>query len=76
MRRGDIAAAIRFEVPVEFREHMAMRTAMPASNAMRRVVVAEKFNMAVGASSEATFVRPILAVTTVFRQPTSSERND
>jgi hypothetical protein len=47
MRRGDIAAAIQFEV----REHMAMRTAAPASDTTRRVVAAEKFNMAFGGKS-------------------------
>jgi hypothetical protein len=51
MRRGDIAAAIRFEVRVEVREHMAMRTAAPASDATRWVVAAEKFNMAFGDKS-------------------------
>lgn len=51
MRRGDIAAAIRFEVRFEIREHMAMRTAAPASVATRWVVAAEKFNMAFGDKS-------------------------
>jgi hypothetical protein len=55
MRRGDIAAAIRFEVRVEVREHMAMRTAAPASDTTRRVIAAEKFNMAFEASLEGTF---------------------
>jgi predicted secreted protein len=51
MRRSDIAAAIRFEVRVEVREHMATRTAAPASDATRWVVAAEKFNMAFGGKS-------------------------
>ena len=50
MRRGDIAAAIRFEV----REHMAMCTAAPASSATRWVVAAEKFNMAFEVSLDGT----------------------
>lgn len=51
MRRGDIAAAIQFEVRVEVREHMTMCTAAPASDATRWVVAAEKFNMAFGDKS-------------------------
>jgi hypothetical protein len=55
MRRGDIAAAIRFEVRVKVREHMTMCTAAPASDTTRRVIAAEKFNMAFEVSLEERF---------------------
>ena len=50
-RRGDITAAIRFEVRVEAFEQMVTRTTEPASDATRWVVAAEKFNMVLGDKS-------------------------